>query len=130
MNRLLEVHFMFDIETLREYCLSQKGATEGLPFGPDVLVFKVMNKMFALLPLASEKLQINLKMDAELVPEYREKYTGVLPGYHMNKSLWNTVLVEHSDLSVKEIKWMIDHSYAEVVKKLPKKLQAELNAIN
>ena len=121
---------MFDIETLREYCLSKKCATEDLPFGPDVLVFKVMSKMFALVPLDSERLQINLKMDAELVPEYREKYSGVIPGYHMNKSLWNTVLVEHSDLSVKEIKWMIDHLYAEVVKKLTKKLQAELNSID
>ena len=64
------------------------------------------------------------------MPEYRERHSGVLPGYHMNKSLWNTVLVEHSDLSVKEIKWMIDHSYAEVVKKLTKKLQAELNSID
>jgi len=120
---------MFNIETLREYCLSKKAATESMPFGPDVVVFKVMNKMFALLPLETQPARINLKMDAELVPEYRDRYTGVQPGYHMNKSMWNTVMAEGADVPAKEIKWMIDHSYDEVVKKLPKKMQAELNAI-
>ncbi len=117
-----------NIETIRDYCLSKKGAEEGMPFGDGVVVFKVMNKMFALLPL-DVSLRINLKMDAEIVPEYREKYSGILPGYHMSKTHWNTVMIEESDISATLIKWLIDHSYDEIVKKLPKKLQAELNAI-
>lgn len=118
-----------DIETLRDYCLSKKGATEGMPFGNTVVVFKVMNKMFALLPL-DDSLRMNLKMDADIVPEYRERYNGIIPGYHMNKTHWNTVLIENSDVPQSVVKWLIDHSYNEIVKKLPKKLQAELQSIS
>ena len=115
---------MFDIETLREYCLSQKCATEDLPFGPDVLVFKVMGKMFALVPLDSERLQINLKMDAELVPEYREKYSGVIPGYHMNKRHWISVHF-HSDVDDAMIRDLVKNSYELIVKSLTKKQRDE-----
>jgi predicted DNA-binding protein (MmcQ/YjbR family) len=117
------------IEAIRDYCLSKKGVTESMPFGDGVVVFKVMNKMFALLPL-DVSLRINLKMDSDLVPEYREKYSGILPGYHMNKTHWNTVTIEESDVPSSLVKWLIDHSYDEIVKKLPKKLKAELSEMD
>lgn len=98
------------IETLREYCLSKPGAEETLPFGPDVLVFKVNNKAFLLLPLDTEDLRFNVKCDPELALELREQHTSVLPGFHMNKKHWNTILVDGT-IPSKRIKEWIDHSY-------------------
>ena len=106
-----------NIEQLREYCLSKKGATESFPFGEDTLVFKVMNKMFCLASL-SEPGSINLKCDPEKAVELREQYACVSPGYHMNKKMWNTVELDGT-VSRKLICEWIDHSYDEVVKKLP-----------
>ena len=107
------------IETIREYCLSKPGAEETLPFGPDVVVFKVNNKAFLLLPLDREDLRFNVKCDPELALELRELYSCVLPGYHMNKKHWNTIVVDGSVAS-KLIKKWIDHSY-ELVKEKKKK---------
>lgn len=108
-----------NIETYREYCLAKPGTTEGLPFGPDVLVFKVMNKMFALTNLDTFE-SINLKCDPEKAVQLRETYDAVLPGYHMNKQHWNTVLMDGTlpDALIKE--W-IDHSYTLIAQSLPKK---------
>lgn len=107
------------IETIREYCLLKPGAEETLPFGPDVIVFKVNNKVFLLLPLDGEDLRFNVKCDPELALELREQFTSVLPGYHMNKKHWNTIVVDGSVAS-KQIKEWIDHSY-ELVKGEKKK---------
>ncbi len=115
-------------EEIREYALTKKGVTEGFPFGEGVLVFKVMGKMFLLVALDSHPLSVNLKMDENLVAEYRDRYEDVKPGYHMNKNMWNSVLFETSTIPRKELLWMIDHSYNEVVKKLSKKLQKELQS--
>lgn len=114
------------VEEIRNHALAKAGVTEGFPFGEGVLVFKVMGKIFLLMSLDSDPLSVNLKMDPETVEEYREKYSDILPGYHMNKKMWNTVLFESGTIPTKELKWMIDHSYEEVVKKLPKKEQALL----
>jgi predicted DNA-binding protein (MmcQ/YjbR family) len=111
------------IDQIRNYCLSKPFTEEGMPFDDDVLVFKVMGKMFALISI-SEPDSINLKCDPEYAIELRERYNAVQPGYHMSKKYWNTVSL-HDDLGTKEIKKLIDHSFDEVVKKLPKKLQAE-----
>ncbi len=73
-----------NIESLREYCLSKKESTEGFPFDESTLVFKIFNKMFALIDLESD-LSINLKCDPLKAIEPREKYPAVIPGYHMNK---------------------------------------------
>ena len=110
-----------NIEEVREYALGKKGVTEGFPFGEDVLVIKVMGKMFLLMSLSSRPLQVNLKMNVELVEEYREKYAEVLPGYHMNKKMWNSVYFDTGNIPRKDLLWMIDHSYNEVVNGLPKK---------
>lgn len=117
---------MFDIESFRSYCLAKKGVTEELPFGDDTLVYKVLGKMFALTGLNSEEFSINLKCDPELALQLREKYPAVQPGYHMNKQHWNTVLVDGS-IPLKELKAMIDTSYALVVSGLPVKLRNTLN---
>lgn len=108
-----------NIESIREYCLSKKATTESFPFDEDTLVFKVMGKMFCLTSL-SEPDRINLKCDPEKAIALREEYNCVLPGWHMNKSMWNTVVLDGT-VSNNIISEWIDHSYDEVVKKLPKK---------
>ena len=105
-----------NIETIRDYCLSKPGAEETLPFGPDVIVFKVNNKSFLLLPLDKEQLQFNVKCDPDLALELREQYSCVLPGWHMNKKHWNTIVVDGSAPSKLMLEW-IDHSYDLVNKK-------------
>lgn len=114
-----------NIETLREYCLSKKAATEGFPFGEDTLVFKVMDKIFLLVSLSSNPLQFNAKCDPGKAIELREEYDAVKPGYHMNKTHWNTVIIDGS-ISIALIKEMIDDSYNLIVQSLPKKLREEL----
>ena len=106
-----------NIEELREYCLSKKETTESFPFDKETLVFKVFDKMFALTNLEGD-LHVNLKCDPEKAIELREKYSSVIPGYHMNKKYWNTVIIDGS-VSDQLIREWIDHSYNEVVKKLP-----------
>jgi predicted DNA-binding protein (MmcQ/YjbR family) len=113
-----------NIESIREYCLSKPEVTESFPFGEDTLVFKVLGKIFALMNLNSE-LSVNLKCDPEKAIELREEYSSVLPGYHMNKRYWNTVMVKGS-VSDRLLKEWIDHSYEEVVKSLPKIKQKSL----
>jgi len=80
-----------DIEQFRTYCLQQKGVTEEFPFDEVTLVMKVMGKMFALTGLDSERFTVNLKCDPDYALELREQYEEIIPGWHMNKSHWNTV---------------------------------------
>jgi predicted DNA-binding protein (MmcQ/YjbR family) len=98
-----------DIVTLREYCISKKGATESFPFGDDTLVFKVNGKIFALVNLDGD-LSINLKCDPTFAIELRERFSSVTPGYHMNKKHWNTVLL-NGFVPDKEVFSWIDNSY-------------------
>jgi predicted DNA-binding protein (MmcQ/YjbR family) len=104
-------------ESLREYLLEKKGAYEDFPFGPTAIVFKVMGKMFALVPLDETPPRINLKCDPELALHLREAFEAVLPGYHMNKRHWNTVVLDGS-IPDKELISMIDDSYNLVLKGL------------
>jgi predicted DNA-binding protein (MmcQ/YjbR family) len=108
-----------DLAQFREYCLSKPRATESTPFGPDVLVFKVSGKMFALAALDEVPTAVNLKCDPDLALDLRDRYQHVRPGYHMNKKHWNTVEID-SGMSDTELRKMIDHSYDLVVKNLPK----------
>lgn len=109
-----------NIESLREYCLSKPGAEETLPFGPDTLVFKVNGKVFLLVGLDAEDLRFNVKCDPDKAIELREEYPCVLPGFHMNKKHWNTILVDGS-VSNALLKEWIDHSYTLVAPKVKKK---------
>jgi predicted DNA-binding protein (MmcQ/YjbR family) len=106
-----------DLGKFREYCLSKPNATEGTPFGPTVVVFKVGDKMFALASLDEVPTTANLKCDPDLALELRDRYEQVRPGYHMNKKHWNTINIE-TGIPDAEIRKMIDHSYELVVKSL------------
>lgn len=109
-----------DIEETREYCLGKPGVLECLPFDETTLVFKVGNKMFALLNLDGRN-SINLKCNPERAIELREEHSGIIPGYHMNKQHWNTIFLD--SLSSNLIKELINHSYELVVNSLPKKIR-------
>lgn len=115
-----------DIETFRNYCLKKEGVTEELPFGPSTLVFKVKGKMFATAGLDEVPLRINLKCDPERAIDLRARHPEtILPGFHMNKKHWNTVLPE-GDLPNSLLRELIDHSYDLVVNGLSKKLRQQL----
>ncbi len=105
-----------NIEELREYALSLHAANESFPFGDDTLVFKVNNKIFLLASLSSEILQFNVKCVPAYAEELREKYACILPGYHMNKKHWNTIIVDGT-LSTSQLKEFIKDSYSLVAKK-------------
>ena len=117
-----------NIEDFRIYCLSKKAVTEHFPFDEHTLVFKVMGKMFALTSLKRLPLSANLKCDPDKAITYREQYDGaIIPGFHMNKTHWNTCILE--ELSPDVLQYLINHSYELVVSKLTKKLKAELAAL-
>ena len=122
------------IEEFRDYCLSKPGSSESFPFDEDVLVFKVMNKMFTLTSLKKWEEgdhSVNLKCDPEKAIAYRQKYPDdVFPGYHMSKKHWNTVVIEYGNLDENLIKHMINHSYELVVSKLPKRDREKLKTID
>ncbi len=110
-----------NLETIRKYCLKKKGKiTEEFPFGEDVLVYKVNGKIFLLIRLNIHPLTMNLKCDPVRALELREQYESIQPGYHMNKKLWNTIVLDGT-IPSKLILEMIDHSYDEVVKGLKTK---------
>ncbi|MBU3010409.1 MmcQ/YjbR family DNA-binding protein [Polaribacter vadi] len=118
-----------DIEQLRDFCIAKKGVTEHFPFDDVTLVFKVMNKMFALVGLNNwEKgeQKINLKCNPEKALELRAEYEGIYPGFHMNKKHWNTVKINTADVSDAMVFELINHSYDLVVQGLTKKAKAEL----
>ncbi len=106
-----------DGEAAKAYFLGRPEAWLDFPFGADVYVFKVRDKMFGTLGWEQDLARINLKCDPEQALILRDVFDAVLPGYHMNKTHWNTVLLDGS-VPVGEIERMIDHSYALVVKKL------------
>ncbi len=108
-----------NIEDLRIYCLSKIGTEEGFPFDQSTLVFKVLDKIFALVDIDNVHPTVNLKCNPEQAIEWREQYVEVVPGYHMNKKHWNTVdFIQLNDQEL--VKFMIDHSYDCVVAKMTK----------
>ena len=104
-----------DIEQVWEYCKAKPGAEECFPFGPETLVFKVKGKIFLLASLEKQPLQFNVKCDPERAIDLREKFECVLPGYHMNKKLWNTVIVDGT-IPTYDLQEFIDDSYRLVSK--------------
>ncbi|CAN5163282.1 MmcQ/YjbR family DNA-binding protein [soil metagenome] len=109
-----------NLQELREYCLSKQGVEETTPFGPDTLVYKVIGKVFLLTSFDSNPLQFNVKCNPEHAIELRERYDCVLPGFHMNKKHWNTILV-NGNAPNKLIKEWIDDSYQLVMNGFSKK---------
>ncbi len=106
-------------EQARDYLLSQPEAWEDYPFGPDVAVMKIKDKMFATLATSQGSPRCNLKCDPDEALMLRDIFEGVIPGYHMNKRHWNTVILD-GDVPRGEIERMIDRSYGLVVKSLKK----------
>jgi predicted DNA-binding protein (MmcQ/YjbR family) len=102
-----------NIEIIRDYCLSKKDVTESFPFGDDTIVFKRSGKIFLLANLDGD-LSVNIKCDPALAIELRERYNSVIPGYHMNKKHWNTVMLDGSIPDSEVFEW-IDHSYDIVI---------------
>lgn len=115
-----------NIEELREYCIAKPGTTESFPFDESTLVFKVGGKMYGLTDLEGT-FSINLKCNPEKAIELREQYDFVLPGYHMSKVHWNTVLIDGRISNKLLFEW-IDHSYNLVFNGLPRKIKEEINA--
>lgn len=113
------------LDDLRNHCLAKPATEETLPFGPDTLVFKAGGKMFALTGLDEDDLRVNLKCDPERAARLREAHDEIVPGWHMNKTHWNTVYIENGDLSDEFVYELIDHSYELIVASLTKKARAE-----
>lgn len=116
-----------DLPAAIEHFLSKPRAEETTPFGPDVLVYKVAGKMFALASPDDFPSRINLKCDPDRAVALREEHPAILPGYHMNKRHWNTVVLDGSVPS-RLLRELIDHSYNLVVASLPKSLRSGLSA--
>ena len=116
-----------NFDSARAYLLQRPEALEDFPFGPDVYVYKVANKMFATLGTEADVARINLKCDPDEAQFLRTMFDAVLPGYHMNKRHWNTVVLDGS-IPRGEIERMIDRSFGLVVKSLqkPQRLALEI----
>ena len=112
-----------DIESIREYCLQKSCSTEEFPFDETTLVFKVAGKMFACMPLERPDM-LTLKCNAEYALELREQHSAIEPAWHFNKKYWNQHRI--SELDDRLLMHLIDHSYDEVLKKLPRKLREEI----
>ena len=118
-----------ELETLRSYLLKKQGAFEEFPFGPEIMVYKVMGKRFALVFWGESSLRINLKCDPDLALHLREVYKAIQPGYHMNKTHWNTITLDNS-IPDEEILTMIDDSYDLVVRGLKKSDKEKLEKLS
>lgn len=105
-----------DHKTVEEYVLSMPNARLDYPFGEDVAVYKAKDKMFALIPEKSKPVRISLKCDPLLAEKLREKYVTVMPGYHLNKKHWNTIVLS-GELTWEEVQDLIRHSYQLVTEK-------------
>lgn len=110
---------------LRDQCLLFSGAAETFPFGPETSVFKVGGKMFALSQLGAESLRVSVKCEPRLAEALRAAHAAVIPGYHLNKRHWNTVIIDGSlpDVAIRD---MIEDSYDLVVSSLSRARQEAL----
>jgi len=117
-----------DYKTLCDYMENKPGTRRDMPFGPDAVVFKVFNKIFALVAWQAEPIRISLKADPLDAIILRKQYSAVVPGYHLNKKHWNTVTIDGS-IPDDELRLMIDESYELVVRGMTRSEQAELEKI-
>lgn len=124
MHRCDKDFIVMNTEEIRDYCLKLKNTTESFPFDDVSLVFKVENKMYLLISLDAIEPNIAVKCDPEQAEILRDRYAAVEPAYHFNKKYWNNIYLDR-DMSADEIKQWIDHSYKEVVCKLPKKIREQ-----
>ena len=116
-------------QQLRRLCLGLAGATEDFPFSPDLSVFRVGGKIFALSRLTGDPLQISLKCAPELAVRLRAAHPAITPGYHLNKRHWNTVTIDGS-LTDRQLVEMIEDSYDLVVESLTRAQRAALGVVS
>jgi predicted DNA-binding protein (MmcQ/YjbR family) len=102
------------LDQLLDHSLAKSDTEASFPFGPDVLVLKVKGKVFLLIPLNAHPLQFNVKCNPDRAIELREEYASIIPGYHMNKKHWNTIILDGTVPS-RLIYELIDHSYELVI---------------
>ena len=114
-----------DATELRRWCLEHPGAIEDFPFGPELSVFKVSGKIFALSALDRAPLDVSVKCEPELALSLRDSYPAIRPGYHLNKRRWNTITLDGS-LPDQLVRDLIEDSYDLVVSALPKRVRIEL----
>ncbi|MBO9541546.1 MmcQ/YjbR family DNA-binding protein [bacterium] len=116
-----------DVRTFEAACMAKPGVSASYPFGPEAHVFKVLDKMFALVAVDSAPLRVSLKCDPERALILRETYPAIQPGYHLNKRHWNTLTLDES-LSDELVLQLVAHSYELVVKSLKKAEREQLSA--
>lgn len=114
-NIILTGFQSMDHKTVEEYILSLPNSRLDYPFGKDVAVYKTGDKMFALIAEGKDPVRISLKCEPKLSEILREKYETVLPGYHLNKKHWNTIILT-GQLPWEEVQGLIRHSYELVSK--------------
>jgi predicted DNA-binding protein (MmcQ/YjbR family) len=119
---------MLNLKRIKQYCATKPGSREGYPFGPETLVFKVLSKMYALVGEDDNPLHMNLKCDPEQAPVLRSMHESVLPGYHMNKEHWNTIVLDGT-LPDELIFKLIDDSYDLVAAGLKKSEKEKLELL-
>jgi predicted DNA-binding protein (MmcQ/YjbR family) len=119
---------MLDLNQIKDYCAKKSGSREDYPFGPDTLVFKVLSKMYALVGEDENPLRMNLKCDPEQAPVLRSMHDSILPGYHMNKEHWNTIVLDGT-LPDELVFKLIDESYDLVAAGLKKSEKEELQLL-
>lgn len=117
-----------NIEQIRKVCLHKQGATEDFPFDETTLVFRIQGKIFACIDLEKPD-WICLKCRPDYAIELRDRYQGIEGAWHWNKKHWNQVAITHTDVPEELVHSLIDHSYDEVVRKLPRRLRDEVNAL-
>ena len=114
-----------NIEQLRDYCLALPHVDEGMPFGEDYIVYKVAGRIFAILMPDGAAPRLSLKCDPDWAEELRASYTAIIPGYHLNKRYWNTLLLEEH-LPSSLLRSLIRHSWNEASAKLTKSVRTQL----
>lgn len=117
-----------ELARLKEHLAQKPGSVEDFPFGPETLVYKVGGKVFALVALDDNPLRINVKCDPDEAEALRAMYPAVVPGYHMNKRHWNTVVLDGS-IEDDVIFGMIDFSYELIVKSLTRAARESLEGL-
>jgi predicted DNA-binding protein (MmcQ/YjbR family) len=116
------------LEVIKAYCLAKPGSSAGYPFGEGTLVFKVLDRMYALCSEDERPLRINLKCDPDDALALRAQYSAIIPGYHMNKKHWNSLITDGS-LQDSLVFELIDHSYQLVISKMSQAKQRKLKSI-
>ena len=119
------INISMDIEQLRDYCLSLPHSSESMPFGDEPIVYKVVDRIFAIMAPNGGEPRLSLKCDPDRAEDLRAAYPAIIPGFHLNKKYWNTLLLDQH-LPPKLLSFLIRHSWNEASAKLTKRVRTEL----